>query len=132
MLEGYITRLIAWTKLKARLHLVVKERVYFKEREIWWISLGTNIGYEQDGKNKNFERPILVLRKFNKHLFLALPLTTKNKLGPYYYHYAHEGAVYSVMLWQLRTMSCKCLLRKIIMMPQMVFNEIRDRVKKLI
>jgi hypothetical protein len=40
--------------------------VYFKEREIWWCSAGINIGDEQNGKNFFFERPIIILKKFNK------------------------------------------------------------------
>ena len=54
-------------------------KINFKNREVWWCSLGENIGYEQDGKGENFERPILILRKFNKHIFLGIPLTTKKQ-----------------------------------------------------
>jgi mRNA interferase MazF len=39
---------------------------YFYEREIWWCSIGLNVGYEQDGKNDNFERPVLVLKKIQQ------------------------------------------------------------------
>ncbi|MEK9183120.1 MAG: hypothetical protein AAB849_01275 [Patescibacteria group bacterium] len=50
-------KFIEWTKIKIRIH--ISERViYFREGEIWWASLGINIGHEQDGKNQNFERPI--------------------------------------------------------------------------
>ena len=35
------------------------------EREVWWSALGVNIGVEIDGKHENFERPVLVVRKFN-------------------------------------------------------------------
>jgi hypothetical protein len=36
----------------------VKKFFYFREKEIWWACLGANIGFEQNGKNENFERPI--------------------------------------------------------------------------
>src|SRR3972149_11433241 len=49
----------------------------FQEREIWWCSLGCNIGYEQDGKHELFERPVLIVRKFNADLFWGLPLSSK-------------------------------------------------------
>ena len=45
----------------------------FSEKEIWWCSLGKNIGNEQDGKNRNFERPVLIFKKWNSEFFVGLP-----------------------------------------------------------
>lgn len=85
-------RFIAWTKLKVRIYLKPHEKtVYFDEREIWWDHLGANIGYEQDGKNDNFERPVLVIRKFGKHSMWVLPQTSKPKEGIYYHKYTFDG-----------------------------------------
>lgn len=44
-----------WHKKKESLHKK-DEKIYFHEREIWWCSLGLNIGDEQDGKNKNYSK----------------------------------------------------------------------------
>ncbi len=64
-MDVVIKKFIAWTKLKIKIY--ISERViYFREGEIWWASLGANIGYEEDGKNENFERPILIFKKFNQ------------------------------------------------------------------
>ncbi len=60
---------------------------FFHEREIWWCSLGANIGVEEDGKNELFERPVLILRKFNKEMCWGLPLTTRKKEGPFYFSF---------------------------------------------
>ena len=35
--------------------------VSFKERDIFWVSIGQNIGYEQNGKSDIFSRPVLIL-----------------------------------------------------------------------
>jgi mRNA interferase MazF len=51
-------------------------RLYFHEGDIWWVRLGVNVGYEIDGKDRDFARPVVVLRKYNQYSFLALPLTT--------------------------------------------------------
>jgi hypothetical protein len=59
------------------------ERLYFREGEVWWVRLGKNIGYETDGKTREFTRPIIILKKYNQFSFLALPLTTAEKPGPY-------------------------------------------------
>src|ERR1700731_1059849 len=38
-------------------------RLYFREGEIWWVRLGKNIGYETDGKSREFTRPVIILKK---------------------------------------------------------------------
>ena len=50
--------------------------IYFYEREIWWCAIGVNVGFEQDGKGERFARPVLIIRKFSKNVFLGVPLTT--------------------------------------------------------
>ena len=49
-MQEYLIKFIEWTKLKIKLHIRSDEDVHFYEREIWWASLGVNIGFEQDGK----------------------------------------------------------------------------------
>jgi mRNA interferase MazF len=34
----------------------------FHEREVWWCALGVNIGFEQDGRGGDFERPAIILK----------------------------------------------------------------------
>ena len=69
-----------WNKLKKSINgLDENERVYFHEGDIWWVHLGVNVGFEIDGKQREFSRPVVVLRKYNQFSFLALPLTTNAK-----------------------------------------------------
>ena len=42
------------------------DTIFFREKEVWWVALGVNIGFEQDGKGEEFRRPILILKKFKK------------------------------------------------------------------
>jgi len=74
----------------------------FKEREIWWLSVGTNVGHEANGKNDFFERPVLVVRKFNHRLFWGVPLSTKNKNTPHYHAFSFKDRDQYAMLTQLR------------------------------
>ena len=30
------------------------DNIFFREKEVWWIALGVNIGFEQDGKGEEF------------------------------------------------------------------------------
>lgn len=79
----------SWNGLKTKLDETKKDRL-FKEREIWWCHLGLNIGHEENGKNSHFSRPILVIKKFNKRLFLAVPLTTQVKENKYYHRFTFK------------------------------------------
>jgi len=72
-----------WYKKKKNIQR--KNRVFFNEREIWWCYLGLNIGDEQNG-GKNFSRPVVILKKFNKNLTIVVPLTKNNKKGKYYFY----------------------------------------------
>ena len=40
-----------------------EEKFFFKEGEIWWVSLGQNLGTESYGKGDTFRRPVLVIKK---------------------------------------------------------------------
>ena len=64
----------------------------FREREIWWCSTGVNVGVEQDGKNILYERPVLVVHKFNRRLSWGLPITSKIKEFPFYHPIHYKGA----------------------------------------
>ncbi|KKP33145.1 MAG: hypothetical protein A2312_02990 [Candidatus Staskawiczbacteria bacterium RIFOXYB2_FULL_32_9] len=119
-----------WNELKKKLH-IRNEEILFHEREIWWCSLGVNVGFEEDGKNKLFERPILIIKKFNKFVLWVLPLTRSNKPCGYYYKIAQGNEDDSVIiLSQLRLISSKRLLRKMRMITKQEFVEILEKVKK--
>ena len=60
------------------------KNIFFREKEIWWVALGVNVGFEQDGKGEEFRRPVLIIKKFNQYVVLALPLTTRIKKNKYY------------------------------------------------
>ncbi len=116
-----------WTKLKIKLHFG-PTAVYFREREIWWASLGANIGFEQAGKNQNYERPVLVVRKFNEHMFWGIPLTSKIKTGKYYFPLTTGSAILS----QLRVLSSKRLIRKVGVINSNTDYKLRQQLRNLI
>ena len=134
MSRSILIRLANWTKIKFRIHTSEKEPVFFREKEIWWASLGSNIGYEQDGKNENFERPILILKKYNKDMLLVVPLTSKEKAKRYYHKFKYKSKKEikdgNAILNQMRTISSKRLLRYIGIVQKSDFLKIKDRIKK--
>jgi len=132
MTKEILNKFIEWARLKFHIHTKSEISFYFREREIWWASLGANIGYEEEGKNDNFERPVLVLKKFNRFILWAVPLTSKVKTGKYYYQFEYKGNRFSAILSQLRVISSKRLSRKIRTLSESDFNRIRALIKELI
>ncbi len=125
-------RYINWTKIKVRIHVSDKKLPFAHEREIWWASIGENIGYEQNGKHELYERPVLVLKRFNSSVFWGLPITSKRKENKYYFSIKYNNKDYSIILSQLKLMSTKRLRRKIRTIKKEEFEEIRVAVKSLI
>ena len=105
---------------------------FYHQREVWWCSIGLNVDVETDGKQVNFERPVLVIQKFNKEMFWGAPITSKERTGEFYEKITHEKGVAWAMLTQMRTFSSKRLLRKIGMIPKTDFARIQDKMCELL
>lgn len=58
---------------------------HYKEGGVYNAYLGANIGYEEDGKNSLYTRPILIVKGYSQDIFYAVPLTTKHKVTQYHY-----------------------------------------------
>jgi mRNA interferase MazF len=122
---------LIWHELK--LSINEKETaLLFQEQEIWWCSLGKNIGVEENGKNEKFVRPVVILKKFSKDMFWGLPMTSKDKIGKYYYNFFFNGGQHTVLISQLRVLSGKRLLRKIGKINNKQFDEIKMAVIQII
>ena len=123
---------ITWSEEKSKLQ--EKENVpYFHTREIWFISTGLNVWVEQDGKNTNFSRPVLILKKFNKHSFWGIPLSTQVKIGKTYFNFSfHDGIKSFANMSQLKLFSSKRLLRKIGVIHDAEFSILKEKIKSLI
>ena len=120
-----VKRFNAWTKLKRKIHNRTDIPAGYKEREIWWIGLGHNVGVEEDGKNENFDRPVLIVKGFSKYQFWAVPLSTTDKEGPYYHKIVVNGNVSNVLLSQLRVLDTRRFIRKYGMLNPKDFAEIK-------
>ncbi|MBI3442651.1 MAG: type II toxin-antitoxin system PemK/MazF family toxin [Candidatus Sungbacteria bacterium] len=102
-------------------------------REVWWCALGVNVGDEQDGTGKNFDRPIVVVRGFNERIFLGIALTGKKKVGDYYFYLgkiADRDA--SAVLSQMRLIDSKRLVKKIAVLDKITFENLQEALKKML
>ena len=108
----------------------------FKEREIFYMKMGQNIGFEQNGKGKNFVRPVIILKKFNKNMFFGVPLSSQEKEGSFYYsfQFTKNGKVNKniALLSQMKLYSSNRLLNKIGMISKDDFLELKVKLKNLI
>ena len=122
-----IARLLEdWFRLK--LALWNKEnKIVFKQRELWWCSLGINLGEEIFGKGEKFTRPVLVFRKFTHNSFLGLPLTSRQKEGSWYVEITQRNRKSWVMLNQARILDKKRLTNRIGTLDDKDFQKVKQR-----
>ncbi len=121
-----------WNDLKKDIEINTKRIAICHEREIWWCSIGINVGDEQDGKNGLFERPVLVLKKFNNRVAWVMPLTSKRKNGIHYYEINLKGKNVTIILSQLRLISILRFRRLMGKISQFQFEKIKNRLIELI
>ena len=120
-----------WNELKKKIDEIDSLPDNFpKEGEVWMSSVGVNIGYEQNGSEDNFSRPMLIIKKFNNHMFWAIPLSTKQKDFDFYFNFTDpNGQKVSAILAQMKLVSVKRLKRDIYIMPKELFDQIIEKLK---
>ena len=119
-----------WNDTKKRIN-AARFAEFAHERDVWWASLDVNIGSEQDGTSDVFERPVLIVRKFNKDTVLIVPLTSSPRRTAYHVAVRHDGIEFAAIISQLRLISTKRLRRKIYQMDRALFSHIRECIRFL-
>ena len=120
-----------WHKIKRYLHNK-KERPFFHEGEVWFCSLGENVGFEQDGRGQNYLRPVIIVRKFNKEVCWGVPLTKNKKSGKYYFSFKLNNEISTAILSQLRLIDSKRLQYKIGGVSSKDSADIRKNLRQLL
>lgn len=122
-----------WHRVKTEINNKPEENLYFYEKEVWWISVGKNVGFEEDGKGKVYLRPVIILRKFNQFLFFGVPLSTTKNRGKYYYPFIFKDKTVSVaLLSQLRAYDTNRLVHKDGAMHEKDYRELQDKIVQII
>lgn len=124
-----IQEFVDWTKKKIRHHITEEIGIkYFREKEIWWAAMGKNIGFEINGKNDLFERPVLILKVYSKDMCFILPLSSKIKTPlPWYQKLiCLANGDSAVIINQGKILSSKRLLRKHDTISTKEYNSIID------
>ena len=127
-----VHRFLDWAAKKVQIHFSQRGDIYFEECEVWWASLGENVGAEINGKNFHFERPVAILKKFSGELLFVAPLISSLKNGSWFQPVHIDGRENRAVLVQVRTISSRRLIRKIGNISYSEFMLLQERVISLI
>jgi mRNA-degrading endonuclease toxin of MazEF toxin-antitoxin module len=122
---------IDWHKIKRKVEKK-ENRVYFQIREVFFCSIGENVGFEQDGRGEEFLRPVVVVKKFNNEVFLGIPLTRTEKKGKYYFAFNLNNKKSVAILSQIRLFDAKRIKYKVGMVNEKDFDILKEKIKQLL
>lgn len=121
-----------WNEVKKQVHSR-NNIIHFKEREVYWASIGENVGFEQNGKGSDFSRPVLIIKKLNNHLFFGVPLSTQNRSGSFFYEFELlPNKISTALLVQAKVYDVKRLDQKIGMIQKDDFEKLNVKLKELL
>ena len=121
----------AWMPVKENLHYYGKYPST-KEGEVWWASVGENVGSEICGKGETCSRPVLIFKKLDKYSFWAIPLTSKNHSGSWYAHFKLGNREQIAVISQIVCMSVLRLHRKMGELTNGDFEKVKNALNNLI
>lgn len=107
-------------------------KILFKEGDIWWCSLGINLGTESFGKGKTFHRPVLVIKKLSRDSCIVIPLTTKEKMGTWFEEITIHGERRWAMVYQIRMLHTKRFQRRIATLDYFYFMKVKEKLEELL
>jgi len=117
-----------WNNQKRVIHNL-GENKFYHPRDIWWCRIGLNVGFEQDGKDIDFERPVLVLKALGKICLIA-PLTTSPQKHEYRIPVGSiEGKKAVVILSQIKVVDTKRFSEKIGVLNKEIFSNIQKHIR---
>ena len=120
-----------WNWLKKKLDRESPQHVYFHEREVWFCSIGVNVGVERDSRNSKFSRPVAVVKKFNESMFWGVPLSSQTEHnGKYNLIVQLNGQPADANVSQLRLFDRKRLQRRFGMLPHDDFERVVVALRK--
>ena len=122
-----------WNDIKKEIE-TTDNKFIFKVREIYWLKVGQNIGYEVYGKGNNFLRPVLIFKKFGRNTFLGIPLTSAMKNDEFHFEFnpINNDKTNYAILSQIKTFSSKRIKSKLGKISEDDFVELKQKLKVLI
>ena len=127
-----------WNGEKKIIHQKINDEVYVNVREIWYIKMGINIWFEENGKTE-FLRPVLVVKKV-WNLFFTVALTSQWKDNNYFYYKFQEISLKNpkykdssyAILSQVKTTDKKRFFENAWLISKEDFIEVKKRLKQVL
>lgn len=121
-----------WNQKKKAIHDNNESKLYHA-RELWWCSLGVNVGSEQDGTGEDYERPVLIYKGLSKQTCIVLPLTSSKEVHKMRIPAGKvDGIDASAIISQIRVIDTKRLINKLGFIDSEIFKKITKAVKELL
>lgn len=120
-----------WNKTKQGLDSIASEAPFVSVGDLWWFSVGENIGSEMNGKSRLFSRPAVILKKLAHGFYLIAPSTTKSKVGTWYVPIKQNDVLMQICLHQIRTVDFRRLSTKLGTVDDADLQRIRIGFSKL-
>jgi mRNA interferase MazF len=124
-------RFFEWFGLKQRLHYIEHAPPLVSERDIWWASIGENVGSEINGKSALFSRPVIVLKKLSHGFYFVIPTTTQVREGSWYVPFRQQGKDMLACLHQARAIDFRRLSSRLGKIDGDDFERVKDGFRKL-
>lgn len=120
-----------WNKKKIQIDGFV-EFQHPKEREVWWCSIGVNIGSEVYGKGADYTRPVLVINAEGSESFIGIPLTSNIKSRKYACIIkTDDGVLHTALIYQIRSFDKRRLTERKYILSKEEYSKVKKYFNKL-
>jgi mRNA interferase MazF len=120
-----------WGGVKEKLDSLLHRPPFVSEGDMWWASIGENVGSEIGGKSELHSRPVIVLRKLSHGFYFVIPTTSKSKDGSWYFTFTHAEKLTTACLHQARAIDYRRLSSKLGTLDERDFSALRGAFKDL-
>lgn len=127
----YIKQFLEWIGYKELLDSKDHEPPLVSKGDIWWASIGENVGSEINGKSRLFSRPVIIYKKLSHGFYFVIPTTTKQREGTWYVKFRHKDQVSIACLHQARAIDYRRLSSKLGTLDDTDFNKIQTGFRNL-
>lgn len=127
----FLKNFLQWIGLKEKIHNKTHHPPLISEGEIWWASVGENVGSEINGKSKLFSRPIIIYKKLAHGFYFVIPTTTQPRTGTWFVDFKQHGKEMKACLHQTRSIDYRRLFSKLGRLDDTDFKNVKRGFKNL-
>lgn len=124
-------RFLEWIGLKEKLHNVRYKPPLVSQGDIWWVSVGENVGSEVNGKSNLFSRPVVIFKKLAHGFYFVIPTTTKIREGSWYVKFRQHDKEMVACLHQAKAIDYRRLSLKLGTLDDEDYERIKSGFSKL-